>query len=228
MKRLITIGSVGLAGVLTAAVVVAAQQQPAPSAQKPPTAAQQATGQPAPGAAVPAGGSQTIPAGVTPPADYVIGPGDVLAVLFWREKDLSVEHIVVRPDGMITLPIINDIHASGLTPDELRRKVMEAAGRYVEDANATVVVKDINSRRVFVTGQVQKPGPYPLGAPTTVLQMLSMAGGVSEFAKKSKISVMRTEGSQTKSYKFNYKEVVEGKNLQQNILLKPGDTIVVP
>jgi polysaccharide export outer membrane protein len=152
----------------------------------------------------------------------------VLAVVFWREKDLSLDNVVVRPDGKITLPIINEIQAAGLTPEQLREKVMEAAGRYVEDANATLIVKQINSRRVFVTGSVNKPGPYSLGAPTTVLQMLSVAGGLNDFAKKSKIVIMRTEGTQTKSLRFNYKEVIEGKNLQQNIVLKPGDTIVVP
>lgn len=183
---------------------------------------------PAPAPAAPQGGPPAVPAGVTPPADYVIGPDDVLAVVFWREKDLSMDNVVVRPDGMITLPIINDLQAAGLTPEQFRQKVIEAAGRYVEDANATVIVKEIRSRKVFVTGNVNKPGPHPLGAPTTVLQMLSLAGGLSDFAKKNDIVIMRTEGGKTQTLPFRYKDVIKGKNLQQNIVLRPGDTIVVP
>jgi polysaccharide export outer membrane protein len=227
-------------GVLIVAALAAApargRAQAAPSAPAGGSAGQSqplppgAAGRPAPAQApapsAPAGAKA--PSGVAPPSDYVIGPDDVLAVFFWREKDLSADNVVVRPDGKITLPIINDIQAAGLTPDQLREKVSEAAGRYVEDANATVVVKTINSRRVFVTGQVSKPGPYPLLTPTTVLQMLSIAGGMGDFAKKSRIVVMRTENGVTTSFKFNYKEVVEGRNLQQNIMLKPGDTIIVP
>jgi polysaccharide export outer membrane protein len=205
----------------TTAPAAAVPQQPAPPSPAP-APAQKPSAPPAGTAA------QRPPAGVTPPSDYVIGPDDVLTVIFWREKDMSADNLVVRPDGKITLPILNDIQAAGLTPDQLRQKVSEAASRYVEDANATVIVKSINSRKVFVTGQVAKPGPYPLVAPTTVLQMLSIAGGLGDFAKSQRILVMRIEGGQTKSFKFNYKEVAEGRNLQQNIELRPGDTIVVP
>ncbi len=165
--------------------------------------------------------------GVTPPADYVIGPDDVLAVLFWREKDLSAE-VVVRPDGMITLPLVNDVQAAGLTPDQLRDRVQEAASKFVEDPNATVVVKQINSRRFFVTGMVNKPGPYPLTGPTTALQAIATAGGLLEFAKQDRIVIMRNEGGKTTTFKFNYKDIARGRNLQQNIELKPGDTIIVP
>jgi polysaccharide export outer membrane protein len=168
-----------------------------------------------------------VPPGVTPPADYVIGPEDVLAILFWRDKDMSAE-VAVRPDGRITLPLINDIVAAGLTPDELRERVQQAASRYVESPNATVVVKQINSRRVFVTGKVAKPGTYPLMGPTTVLQMIAMAGGLMDFAKSDRIVVMRTTRGKTDTFKFNYKDVSKSKNLQQNIELKPGDTILVP
>ena len=165
---------------------------------------------------------------VTPPPDYVIGPDDVLAVLFWREKDMSVEQVAVRPDGKITLPLLNDVQAAGLTPDQLREAVQKAASQFVEDANATIVVRMINSRRFFVTGQVGKPGPYPLAGPMTVLQALAMAGGTAEFAKTDKIIIMRTTAGKSETFKFNYKDVLKGKNLQQNILLRPGDTILVP
>jgi polysaccharide export outer membrane protein len=164
---------------------------------------------------------------VTPPAGYVIGPQDVLAVVFWREKDLSAE-VVVRPDGRITLPLLNDVQAAGLTPDELRERVQQAASRFVETPNATVVVKEIHSRKVFVTGKVARAGTYPLMGPTTILQMLATAGGLMDFAKSDRIVVMRTEQGKTQTFKFNYKDVMKSKNLEQNIELKPGDTILVP
>ncbi len=168
------------------------------------------------------------PNGVTPPTDYVIGPEDVLAVLFWREKDLSVEQVVVRPDGMITLPLLNDVQAAGLTPEQLRDALTKAASRFVEDPNATVVVRQINSRKVFVTGQVGRPGAYPLLGPTTVLQALAQAGGLLEYAKANDILVMRQVNGRTQTFKFRYKDVIRGKHLEQNIELKPGDTVVVP
>jgi polysaccharide export outer membrane protein len=163
---------------------------------------------------------------VTPP-DYVIGADDVLAIIFWREQDLSSE-VAVRPDGKISLPLLNDIQASGLTPEQLRGNITQAANRYVAEPAVTVVVKAINSRKVYITGQVGKPGPYPLSGATTVLQLIAMAGGVQEYAKDERIVVMRTENGRTVSHKFNYKQVSQGKNLQQNVELKPGDTIIVP
>lgn len=158
---------------------------------------------------------------------YVIGPDDVLAILFWRDKDTSAE-VVVRPDGKITLPLINDVQAAGLTPDQLRARVQEAAQQYFEDPNVSVVVRQVNSRKVFITGTVAKPGTYPLTSKTTVLQLIAMAGGLADFAKKDRIMVMRTENGETRSYRFNYKDVSEGKKLEQNIALRPGDTVIVP
>jgi polysaccharide biosynthesis/export protein len=165
--------------------------------------------------------------GTSVPADYLIGPDDVLQIVFWQEKDLSAE-VVVRPDGKISLPLINEVQASGATPAQLRTAIMQAASRFVTDPSLTIFVKTINSRKVFVMGQVNKPGPYPLNDSMTILQMLATAGGLAEYAKGNRITVMRTEQGQTKSYKFNYRDVSEGKNLDQNIALKPGDTIVVP
>jgi polysaccharide biosynthesis/export protein len=165
--------------------------------------------------------------GVALPADYVIGPDDVLQVVFWQEKDLSAE-VVVRPDGRISLPLINEVTASGSTPAQLRTAIMQAASRFVTDPSLTIFVKTINSRKVFVMGMVTRPGPYPLNDSMTILQMLATAGGLAEYAKANEIVVMRTEQGQTKSFKFNYNDVRKGKNLQQNIALRPGDTIVVP
>ncbi len=186
-------------------------------------AASAATAKPAaekPGAGVAA-------AGVTPPAGYVIGPEDQLSVMFWREKDLSAD-VVVRPDGLITLPLINDVMASGLTPEQLRATITTAANKFVEDPTVSIVVKAIYSRKVFITGQVGKPGPYPLGAPTTVLQLIATAGGLMEYAKKSEIVVLRSENGKQSTFPFNYEQVMKRKNLGQNIELRPGDTVIVP
>lgn len=171
--------------------------------------------------------ASAVPGSVVPPSGYVVGPEDVLTILFWREKNLSAE-VAVRPDGMISLPLINDIHAAGLTTDELREKVMVEANKFVEDSTATVVVKQINSRKVFITGNVAKPGLYPLTGSLNVLQLIAVAGGLLEFADGSKIRIMRTENGIPVAHPFNYKGVSDGKNLRQNIELKPGDTVVVP
>ena len=165
-------------------------------------------------------------AGATDPA-YVIGTDDVLAIVFWELPTHGAE-VAVRPDGKITLPLLNDIQAAGLTPDQLRAAITAASAKFIREPAVSVIVKQINSRKVFVTGQVAKPGPYPLTQPTTVLQMLAIAGGPTDFAKKSKIAVMRLEDGQTVSKKFNYSDVIQGKKLDQNILLQPGDTVVVP
>jgi len=208
-------------------------QTPAPTPQSPGQTPQ--TSQPVvpgtvpapPVTAAPVSGAPVIPKGVDLPSDYVIGPDDILDVIFWRDKDMSAL-VSVRPDGRVTLPLLNDMQAAGLTPEQLRTSVMTAATKFVEDPNVTVVVKAINSRKVFVTGMVAKPGPYPLMGPTTVMQALSVAGGIQEFADSKNILIMRTENGRPVAYRFNYKEVLKRKNLKQNIELKPGDTVVVP
>jgi polysaccharide biosynthesis/export protein len=197
-------------------------QAPVPS-QAPAPVAQPQTSAPAVPGAPPAA---TEPAAAVPP-DYVIGADDVLSIVFWEQANHGGE-VIVRPDGKITLPLINDVQAAGLTPEQLRQHIVTASARYLRDPNVTVVVKQTNSRRVYVTGRVNKPGTYVLTTPITVLQMLALAGGIGEFAKKDRIVVMRTEGDRTASHKFNYGDVIAGKKLEQNILLRPGDTIIVP
>ena len=164
---------------------------------------------------------------VTLPANYVIGAQDVLAVVFWREKDMSVD-VVVRPDGKISLPLLNDIDAAGMSPEALRAAIAKAASKYMEEPNVTVVVKEIKSRSVYVTGQVTKAGTYPLGNDMTVLQAISVAGGLLEYADASNIVVLRKESGKDRTFKFNYKDVIKGKNLAQNIVLQPNDTVIVP
>ena len=171
--------------------------------------------------------SAAVPAGAPLPDDYVIGTDDVLTIVFWREKDLSGE-VAVRPDGRISLPLLNDIDAAGLTPEQLRLRVTEAAGKLLEEPTVTVVVKQINSRKVYITGQVGKPGPYPLTGTTTVVQLITLAGGVLEYADEKNISILRTEHGKHVRLRFNFDEVKKGKKLEQNILLKPGDSVIVP
>ena len=133
--------------------------------------------------ATPAGNvSAAAPVSVPLSPDYVIGPDDVLGVYVWKEADVSGD-VTVRPDGKISIPLLNEIHAAGLTPDQLRQRITEAAKQYLEEPTVTVVVKAINSRKVFVTGQVAKPGTYSLTGPTTVLQLLALAGGVLEVGR---------------------------------------------
>ena len=190
-------------------------------------AAAQSTAPAAPPAAARPAASPALPPGVTPPPGYVIGADDQLSIVYWREKDMSAD-VVVRPDGLISLPLLNDIQASGLTPDQLRLAITQRATKFVEEPTVSVVVKAINSRKVFITGQVAKPGPYPLAAPTTVLQLIATAGGVSEYANKKKIVVVRKENGKESTLRFNYDDVMKGKNMAQNIELKPGDSVIVP
>ena len=194
---------------------------PAPATTKPPAPAP-STAKPTTPAA-PATAPATQPPGQTVPSDYRIGTEDVIGVLFWREMEMSGD-VSVRPDGMITLPLLGDVRAVGLTTDQLKDVLQKNAAKFLTDANVTVVVRQINSRKIFVTGQVEQSGAYPLIGPRTVLQAIAMAGGVSEYAKTEEILIIR--GSQT--FRFNYKDVLRGRKLEQNIQLQPGDQILVP
>ena len=220
MKRM-TFMAQPLALVAALAVIVPSESfaQATGAAPAPAAAAQQPrAGAPAP---------QTPPVQPPSPPGYVIGPDDVLSIVFWKDKDMTTD-VAVRPDGKISLSLLNEIDAAGLTPEQLRQKITEASKEYLEDANVTVIVKAINSRRVFVEGQVAKQGPVPLTGPMTVMQLLSSVGGVAEFANVENIRILRTENGRSIAYKFNLKEVRAGKKLEQNIALKPGDTITVP
>lgn len=210
--------------------IVAAQTPPqAPAPTRTPAPAQVRQPRPAqtPAAKVPAKTAPNPGPTAEAPPDYVIGPDDVLGVLFWRDADMSGD-VTVRPDGMVTIPLIREIKAAGLKPDQLREQIQKAASQYIEDPVVTVVVRTINSRKVYITGQVARPGPYPLTTAMTVMQLIAVAGGLSEFADEKNITIMRDEGPRRRVYKFNYKDVAKGKTIQQNILLLPGDTVVVP
>jgi polysaccharide export outer membrane protein len=158
---------------------------------------------------------------------YLIGAQDVLDISVWKEPDIS-RTVPVRPDGKISLPLVRDIQAAGLTPMQLERLVAEKLQKYVTDPQVTVIVKEINSQRIYILGEVNRSGTFTLLPNMTVLQALSGAGGFTQFANMKGIYVTRLENGRPVKYSFNYKEVVNGQNPGQNIVLKPGDTIVVP
>ena len=176
--------------------------------------------------AKPPQGVQT-PQGVQPPPGYVIGPDDLLTIKFFSDAQLSTD-ATVRADGMISVPLLNDVHAAGLTPEQLSDALEKAASKFVTEPDATVIVREIRSRKVYVIGQgVAHPGVVTINADMNVLQVLATAGGLVEYADKENILILRNEGGREQRFKFNFDEVVKGKNVKQNILLRPGDTVVV-
>jgi polysaccharide export outer membrane protein len=159
-------------------------------------------------------------------SDYVIGADDTLHISVWKEPDLS-ETLPVRPDGKISMPLLNDITAAGLTPLQLKDSLTEKLKKYIADPRVTVVVTAMNSRRIFVSGEVLHTGPMVLLPHMTMLQALSQAG-FTQFANVKGIYLLRTENGKQEKLPFNYKEVIKGNHPEQNIALKPGDTLVVP
>jgi polysaccharide biosynthesis/export protein len=157
------------------------------------------------------------------PKTYVIGPEDILAVRVWREPELS-SAVQVRPDGKITLPLIGEMDAAGQTPEGLKNKVVEALQEYIVKPDVIVSIQSVQSRKFYITGEVNRPGTFPLVVPTTILEALTNSGGFREFANPKKITILR----RGKILKFNYNEVVKGKNMQQNVQIENGDYIVVP
>jgi len=160
-------------------------------------------------------------------ASYKIGAQDVLRIDVWKEPEIS-RAVPVRPDGKISLPLLNDVQAAGLTAMELASVITEGLKKFMNSPQVTVSVSEINSRRVYVTGEVARPGAYPLLPNMTVLQALTSGGGFTQFARIKNIYVLRTEGGKQVKHPFNYKEVVKGLKAEDNIMLQPGDTIVVP
>jgi len=162
-----------------------------------------------------------------PAPEYTISPGDGLHLFVWKEPELSRE-VVVRGDGRITVPLLGDLEAAGKAPQQLGREIGAGLGKYVEAPLVSVIITQANSAKVFVIGQVRNPGSFPLVGRMTVLQALSMAGGFLEFAKADKVLVIRDQGRAPESIQVNYKRLEDGSDLRQNIVLRPGDSIVVP
>jgi polysaccharide biosynthesis/export protein len=159
-------------------------------------------------------------------SDYVIGADDTLRISVWKEPDLT-ETLPVRPDGKISMPLLNDITAAGLTPLQLKDLITEKLKKFIADPRVTIVVTAMNSRRIFVTGEVAHPGPMTLLPNMTMLQALAQAG-FTQFANLKAIYLLRADNGKQEKYPFNYKEVIKGNHPEQNIALKPGDTLVVP
>jgi len=168
---------------------------------------------------------QTLPLDVS--EGYVIGQGDVLEVFVWRNEQLS-RQVTVRPDGEISLPLIQDIQAEGLTANQLKDQITRIFRQYVQNPTVAVIVSQINSYKISVLGKVTKPGVYPITTKTTLLEAISIAGGFTEWANQRKITVIRNEGGLKKKIRINYKKIVSGKDPSQNIILNRNDTIIVP
>jgi polysaccharide biosynthesis/export protein len=158
---------------------------------------------------------------------YVIGTEDVLTINVWKETDIS-RSVPVRPDGKISLPLLNDVQAAGLTPQQLANSIRDGLKKFMSDPEVTVIVTAVNSRKVYILGEVAHPGAFPLLSGMTVLQALASAGSFTQFANIKAIYVLRNENGKQVKYPFNYKAVVKGQNQSQNLELKPGDTIIVP
>lgn len=178
---------------------------------------------PAPASAPAVSGAVASP---SPTRDYVVGPDDVLEVSYWKDKDASAQ-VAVRPDGRISLPLLNDVQAAGLTPVELAARITSLASAFLEAPNVTVMVKQINSRKAYIVGEVIRPGAYALNGPVSVLQIIAMAGGPTEYASLADIAIVRTSDSGVVTRTFNYRNALKLKDLDQNVLLMPGDTVIV-
>ena len=161
------------------------------------------------------------------PPPYVVQPNDLLEIYVWKDQNLT-RKVVVRPDGRISFPLIQDMQVAGLNPEAIKSEIEKKLKEYIDAPNVTVIVEAIQSYRVFVTGKVAKPGVYTAEKPISVLQALALSGGFQDFANPAEMVIIRNTGEDTILFRFNYLEAIKGKNFNQNILLKSGDVIVVP
>ncbi len=158
---------------------------------------------------------------------YTVGVEDVLEISVWQNQDLS-RTVIVRPDGKISLPLVDDIQAAGLSTQELKQAIIDKLKSYVAAPDVVVIVQQINSWRIYVQGEVQNPGVLTLRSHTSIAQLISIVGGFTEFAKKNKIKVIRRKKGHTEIFKINYNKIISGDSADEDIYLRPGDTIIVP
>ena len=158
---------------------------------------------------------------------YKIGSGDILEIMTWKEPDFTRE-VIVRVDGKFTFPLLDDIQAAGRTPIEVKKEIERGLKEFVEDPIVTVSIRSPLSQQFYILGEVANTGEYPLAKDLTILQAFALAGGFTEWASKSEIILLRREGSEEKIIRVNYKNIVKGKELEQNVLIKANDTIIVP
>ncbi len=177
------------------------------------------------GAAAPA--PEPVAPAAVPASPYTVQPGDVLTVTVWKETDLTGD-VLVRPDGGLSFPLVGDLPAQGRTVDSLRQEITERLKHYIPDPVVTVATKAVPGNHVYVVGKVMKPGEFPLASVVDVMQALSLAGGATPFAAVNDIIILRRESGEQQAIRFRYNDVARGNELSQNILLKAGDTVVVP
>ena len=170
--------------------------------------------------------SAASPAGAAVDSSYRIGPEDVLRISVWENRELSLDNVVVRPDGRISMPLIQDVQAEGLTSAELADLIHQKLLPYIKDPAVSVIVMQVNSAKIFIVGSVSRPGTYPLRGDMSVLQALSVAGGFTPFASPKKIRLVRNKGEKQEIRMINYYDLIDSG--EGNYLMKPGDTIVVP
>jgi polysaccharide export outer membrane protein len=187
---------------------------------------------PAPAAALPAPAPRVAPvvrsaSAVDMSKEYLIGPEDVLDITVWKNCPDLCRTVPVRPDGKMSLPLVNDVQAAGLTPMDLRRHLTEQLAEYLPSPEVSVIVREVHNFKVAVVGSVKMPGDYEIKSQATVLELLARAQGLTEFANRDKIVVLRQNGTKTERIKFNYRKVAEG-NDEDNIFVRSGDIIVVP
>ncbi len=178
--------------------------------------------------ATPGGGGKQGAVNRGVPDDYRIGAGDVLEINVWKEPDATVRSVVVRPDGKISMPLLKEVDVVGLTPVQLEKLITEGLSKLINLPDVTIVVTGINSKKIYVTGKVKKEGPISFTYRMNVMQALSEAGGINEYAKKKAIYVLRNEGGREFRFPFDYNAVLKGQRMDMNVLLEPGDVIVVP
>ena len=160
--------------------------------------------------------------------NYVIGNGDILSIITWKEPDFSRDEVLVRMDGKISFPLLNDVQAAGRKPIELKSEIETGLKQYIDNPIVTVTLRDPVSKKFYILGEVITTGEYPIVKKLTVLQAFALAGGFTEWASKKEIILLRTENGQDKMYRVNYKDIVKGKDLSQNLFLQADDTIIVP
>jgi len=174
------------------------------------------------------GGKKIVEESIPPPGTrFLIGVNDVLRIDVWEEEKLSLT-VPVRTDGKISLPLVDDVQAAGLTPFELKEELTRLLAQYIENPTVSVIVTMVNSLNIFIVGNIQKPGVYDVKREVNILQAISTAGGFTEWAKKRRIKIFRNHGGVEKVIKVNYNKIASGKHPELNIPLQPGDTILVP
>jgi polysaccharide export outer membrane protein len=163
-----------------------------------------------------------------PASAYIIGAGDLLEIITWKEPDFTREEVLVRIDGMISFPLLNDVQAAGKTPLTLKSDIEAGLQDYVTTPVVTIHIKNPSSKKFYILGEVQRTGEYPLIKELTVLQAFALAGGFTEWASKKEILLFRKMSGKQKTFRINYKDIVKGKGIEQNLTIQANDTIIVP